>query len=122
MRCSVFTGPLDLRVEGHKQASRPSSSSESDPEDYFDRRLPPTIPPYLTGELRVLAENIQGSIFCENPNVRWDAVAGLGEAKKLLKEAVLYPVQFPELFQGEHPSLGKRLPVSPWGSSLFKIP
>jgi katanin p60 ATPase-containing subunit A1 len=100
MKSYLSTGPLDLRLEGHKKFSRPPSRSESDPDDYFDMQLPPTIPPYLTGELRVLAENIQGSILCENPSVRWDAVVGLGEAKKLLKEAVLYPVQFPELFQG----------------------
>jgi SpoVK/Ycf46/Vps4 family AAA+-type ATPase len=97
----LATDSLDLRVEGHKQAALLASSSESDPDNFFDRRLPPAIPAHLTGELKILADSIQGSIFSENPNVRWDAVAGLAEAKKLLKEAVLYPVQFPQLFQGE---------------------
>ena len=49
----------------------------------------------------MLAESIQASIFSANPNVRWDDIAGLDEAKELLREAVVYPVQYPQFFQGE---------------------
>jgi vacuolar protein-sorting-associated protein 4 len=37
----------------------------------------------------------------EKPNVKWDDVAGLASAKKLLQEAVIFPVKFPKLFMGE---------------------
>ena len=34
----------------------------------------------------------------ESPNVSWDDISGLEEAKKALKEAVIMPIKFPELF------------------------
>ncbi|ETO32733.1 vacuolar protein sorting -like protein [Reticulomyxa filosa] len=36
----------------------------------------------------------------EKPNVKWDDVAGLETAKQLLKEAVILPIKFPQLFTG----------------------
>jgi vacuolar protein-sorting-associated protein 4 len=35
------------------------------------------------------------------PNVKWDDVAGLDTAKSLLKEAVIFPIKFPQLFTGK---------------------
>ncbi len=37
----------------------------------------------------------------EKPNVKWDDVAGLEGAKDLLKEAVILPYRFPQLFTGK---------------------
>ncbi|MEM2440479.1 MAG: ATP-binding protein, partial [Candidatus Bathyarchaeia archaeon] len=37
-------------------------------------------------------------IIKEKPNVRWDEVIGLDAAKKAIKEAIIYPVQRPDLF------------------------
>jgi SpoVK/Ycf46/Vps4 family AAA+-type ATPase len=37
-------------------------------------------------------------ILKEKPNVKWDAVVGLDIAKKAIKEAIVYPVQRPDLF------------------------
>lgn len=34
----------------------------------------------------------------EKPNVKWGEVAGLEDAKKAIKEAIVYPVQRPDLF------------------------
>lgn len=34
----------------------------------------------------------------EKPNVKWDEVVGLETAKKAIKEAIVYPVQRPDLF------------------------
>lgn len=58
------------------------------------------IPAHFSGELRALAESIRGSILTANPDVRWDSIVGLGEAAKLLKEAVIQPIKYPELFTG----------------------
>ena len=40
------------------------------------------------------------AIIKEKPNVKWSDVAGLENAKKALQEAVLLPIQFPEIFVG----------------------
>jgi SpoVK/Ycf46/Vps4 family AAA+-type ATPase len=37
-------------------------------------------------------------ILKEKPNVKWDEVVGLDLAKKAIKEAIVYPVQRPDLF------------------------
>ncbi|MGQ9459842.1 MAG: AAA family ATPase [Candidatus Bathyarchaeaceae archaeon] len=37
-------------------------------------------------------------VLKEKPNVRWDEVAGLEQAKKAIKEAIVYPVERPDLF------------------------
>jgi SpoVK/Ycf46/Vps4 family AAA+-type ATPase len=37
-------------------------------------------------------------IVSEKPNVKWEEVVGLDTAKKAIKEAIVYPVQRPDLF------------------------
>ncbi|MCK4434094.1 ATP-binding protein [Candidatus Bathyarchaeota archaeon] len=37
-------------------------------------------------------------IVKEKPNVKWDSVVGLEHAKRAIKEAIVYPVQRPDLF------------------------
>ena len=39
-------------------------------------------------------------IFQQNPDVRWDDVVELSDAKRLLKEAVVMPIKYPQLFTG----------------------
>ncbi|KAJ3216482.1 Katanin p60 ATPase-containing subunit A-like 2, partial [Dinochytrium kinnereticum] len=34
-------------------------------------------------------------IFVENPNVKWGDIAGLPESKRLVREAVVYPIRYP---------------------------
>jgi len=43
---------------------------------------------------------LSSAIVTEKPNVKWSDVAGLESAKEGLKEAVIMPVMFPQLFQG----------------------
>ncbi|XP_060063793.1 vacuolar protein sorting-associated protein 4B-like [Ylistrum balloti] len=55
-----------------------------------------------------------GAIVMEKPNVKWDDVAGLNQAKETLKEAVILPDKFPHLFAGKR---------KPWkGILLFGPP
>lgn len=56
---------------------------------------------------------LASAIVMETPNVKWEDVAGLDTAKALLKEAVLLPVKFPQLF------VGKR---KPWRGILLYGP
>ncbi|OBA19537.1 AAA-domain-containing protein [Metschnikowia bicuspidata var. bicuspidata NRRL YB-4993] len=43
---------------------------------------------------------LAGAILLETPNVKWSDIAGLDAAKDALKEAVILPVKFPQLFTG----------------------
>jgi vacuolar protein-sorting-associated protein 4 len=61
-----------------------------------------------------LQEQLSSAIVTDKPNVKWDDVAGLEGAKEALKEAVILPRRFPQLF------VGKR---RPWrGILLFGPP
>ena len=44
--------------------------------------------------------NLTEAIVTEKPNVKWDDVAGLINAKKSLQEAVILPIKFPQIFTG----------------------
>jgi len=52
-------------------------------------------------EEKKLRGALEGAILTEKPNVRWDDVAGLEQAKEALKEAVILPIKFPHLFTGK---------------------
>ncbi len=60
-----------------------------------------------------LMDALEGAIVKETPNVKWEDVAGLEGAKKLLKEAVILPVKFPQLFVGA---------IKPWKGILLYGP
>lgn len=49
-------------------------------------------------EEKKLADALSGAIVTEKPNVRWEDVSGLEQAKESLKEAVILPIRFPQLF------------------------
>ncbi|XP_024146181.1 katanin p60 ATPase-containing subunit A1 isoform X2 [Oryzias melastigma] len=53
-----------------------------------------------TGYDKDLVEALERDIISQNPNVKWDDIADLEEAKKLLKEAVVLPMWMPEFFKG----------------------
>ena len=67
-----------------------------------------------SADMRELASVISHDIHLQNPDVRWDDIVGLDTAKQLIKEAVVYPLKYPELFRGI---------LSPWkGLLLFGPP
>ncbi|XP_070845233.1 katanin p60 ATPase-containing subunit A-like 2 [Chaetodon trifascialis] len=67
----------------------------------------------LSGEMRQLAAIISRDIYLHNPNVRWEDIIGLEDAKRLVKEAVVYPIKYPQLFTGI---------LSPWKGLLLYGP
>ena len=73
----------------------------------MDRPLPDNIDKHL-------AEMIKRDIIEVNPNVIWDNIAEMQDAKRLLKEAVVLPLLMPDIFAGLR---------SPWkGVLLFGPP
>eukprot|EP00746_Dinoflagellata_sp_MGD_P005357 gnl/MRDRNA2_/MRDRNA2_110372_c0_seq1.p1 gnl/MRDRNA2_/MRDRNA2_110372_c0~~gnl/MRDRNA2_/MRDRNA2_110372_c0_seq1.p1 ORF type:complete len:454 (+),score=96.98 gnl/MRDRNA2_/MRDRNA2_110372_c0_seq1:68-1429(+) len=45
-----------------------------------------------------LLDALKGAIVMEKPNVTWDEVAGLGEAKMILRDTTEMPLEFPHLY------------------------
>ncbi|KAI8465723.1 MAG: P-loop containing nucleoside triphosphate hydrolase protein [Monoraphidium minutum] len=76
-------------------------------------RLLKPLPAALQGEFRDLAGAISRDIYVESPGVGWGDVAGLEGAKRLLQEAVVMPLKYPELFTGV---------LAPWKGVLLYGP
>ena len=78
------------------------TGDESDGEAWEERQRVLKPPPSFSGsvELRDLARTISRDIYTSNPDVRFRDVSGLDEAKRLLREAVVMPVRFPQFFRG----------------------
>lgn len=51
-------------------------------------------------EYKDLIAMISRDVMDKNPNVKWDDIADLKEAKRLLEEAIVLPLWMPEYFQG----------------------
>lgn len=65
-------------------------------------------------EKKKMMSQLEGTIVVERPDVKWDDVAGLEKAKESLKEAIILPIKFPQLFTGNR---------KPWkGILLFGPP
>ncbi|KAJ2784991.1 Vacuolar protein sorting-associated protein 4 [Coemansia javaensis] len=67
----------------------------------------------LDSETRKLRQGLESAILSEKPNVHWEDVAGLDGAKESLKEAVILPIRFPQLFTGKR---------TPWRGILLYGP
>ncbi|KAI8000476.1 Katanin p60 ATPase-containing subunit A-like 2 [Camellia lanceoleosa] len=70
------------------------------------------LPAFESAEMRTLAESLR--YYSGNPDVKWESIKGLENAKRLLKEAVVMPIKYPKYFTGL---------LSPWkGILLFGPP
>jgi ATP-dependent 26S proteasome regulatory subunit len=63
-----------------------------------------------------LKESLKDSIITEKPNVKWEDVAGLENAKQEVQEAVIFPVRFPQMYQGKRKARGAILLPGPPGT------
>ncbi|CAA0832933.1 P-loop containing nucleoside triphosphate hydrolases superfamily protein [Striga hermonthica] len=72
------------------------------------------LPPFESAEVRALAESLCRDIIRGSPDVKWESIKGLDNAKRLLKEAVVMPIKYPKYFTGL---------LTPWkGILLFGPP
>ncbi|KAF1868358.1 hypothetical protein Lal_00008165 [Lupinus albus] len=80
-----------------------------------DERPPKSLlPPFESADMRALGESLSRDIIRGSPDVKWESIKGLENAKRLLKEAVVMPIKYPKYFTGL---------LSPWkGILLFGPP
>lgn len=88
-------------VTGNSLAATSNKKTNNNDESKVEERLLRP-PPQFGGdpELKQLANIISREIYQETPNVRFDDIIHLDEAKRLLIEAVQLPLRFPALFTG----------------------
>ncbi|KAH6581163.1 hypothetical protein BASA50_003407 [Batrachochytrium salamandrivorans] len=94
---NVSSKPLDS--SGIAPAAEQTDPSQSNA-DRCDQKLLKPMPEYANSEFRELAAIITRDIFLQNPNVKWTDIAGLSSSKRLIKEAIVFPIKFPSLFTG----------------------
>ncbi|XP_065343646.1 katanin p60 ATPase-containing subunit A-like 1 [Cloeon dipterum] len=69
------------------------SEGKDEPEEE-EKRFDPS------GYDRELVDMLERDIVQKNPNIRWDDIADLHQAKRLLEEAVVLPMWMPDFFKG----------------------
>ncbi|GFY38559.1 katanin p60 ATPase-containing subunit A-like 1 [Trichonephila inaurata madagascariensis] len=76
--------------KGKKDSKKDENKEEKEEEKKFDG----------SGYDKELVDMLERDILQKNPSVRWDDIADLEEAKKLLEEAVVLPMWMPDFFKG----------------------
>ncbi|RWS02724.1 katanin p60 ATPase-containing subunit A1-like protein [Dinothrombium tinctorium] len=80
------------------------SASENSRKKHTQTKEDPETPPErkfeIPGPDSELVEMLERDILQKDPNIKWDDIADLHEAKRLLEEAVVLPMWMPEFFKG----------------------
>ncbi|RYG93915.1 hypothetical protein EON65_58240 [archaeon] len=92
----------DFSISGTNITKKSSAASENSntSERFEDTKLLKPLPVFADNEMRALATSIQRDIYIESPNIKFDDIIELDEAKRLLVEAVQLPLKYPSLFTG----------------------
>ncbi|XP_026408500.1 katanin p60 ATPase-containing subunit A1-like [Papaver somniferum] len=93
VRSSVASGTTGKKAAGSSKSNSGKSESATDESEEKKR-------PEYEGPDPELAAMLERDVLETSPGVRWDDVAGLKDAKRLLEEAVVLPLWMPEYFQG----------------------
>eukprot|EP00045_Choanoeca_perplexa_P001891 m.22216 g.22216 ORF g.22216 m.22216 type:complete len:554 (+) comp11218_c0_seq3:100-1761(+) len=104
---------IDVRSELAGVIQQATDEAINGYDHHSDKLLKPVSSFGYTGQMKDLAAVISRDIYSKNPNVRWTDIIGLDKACKLVKEAVVYPIRYPQLFRGI---------LSPWKGLLLYGP
>jgi len=92
---SSNTNYSNENLSSKKSSGKPADEEES--EQILIHGKPPFNPP---GYEKEMIELVTKDILQSTPDVKWDDIAGLKEAKQLLEEAVVLPLWMPDYFKG----------------------
>ncbi|XP_010274817.1 PREDICTED: katanin p60 ATPase-containing subunit A-like 2 [Nelumbo nucifera] len=109
------TSGMAIYEQFRNQEKRSSGQLNGDSSNRTSERPQrPLLPLLESAETRALAESLCRDIIRGSPDVKWESIKGLENAKRLLKEAVVMPIKYPKYFTGL---------LSPWkGILLFGPP
>lgn len=98
-RRNTSTGGNEARSSNGERGAtagqaQPASSKEDETIAPGDRKY------VIIGPDSELVDMLERDILQKNPNIRWDDIADLQEAKRLLEEAVVLPMWMPDFFKG----------------------
>ncbi|XP_040359094.1 katanin p60 ATPase-containing subunit A-like 2 [Ixodes scapularis] len=63
-------------------------------------KFPPAAGTSLGADWGNLVDIISKDVYVDSPNVHWSDIVGLDSAKRLIKEALIYPMKYPDIFSG----------------------
>lgn len=81
--------------DGEKGDKKDENENEDEPQDDNDKKFEPSSHADID-----LVDMLERDILQKNPNIHWDDIADLHEAKRLLEEAVVLPMWMPDYFKG----------------------
>jgi len=83
-----------LNSSGDRKKSITSSSGNKEEPSTEEKRFD------IPGPDSELVDMLERDILQKNPNIHWDDIADLVDAKRLLEEAVVLPIWMPDFFKG----------------------
>ncbi|XP_069695966.1 katanin p60 ATPase-containing subunit A-like 1 [Periplaneta americana] len=86
--------PKPVKKEDKKEDNKEKGDKEKEEIEEEEKRFEGS------GYDRDLIDMLERDIVQKNPNIRWDDIADLHEAKRLLEEAVVLPMWMPDFFKG----------------------
>ncbi|KAK7359617.1 hypothetical protein VNO77_01579 [Canavalia gladiata] len=105
---------MTIYEQFQSQGQNAAHANGFSPDNVDERPQKSLLPPFESADMRSLAESLSRDIIRGSPDVKWESIKGLENAKRLLKEAVVMPIKYPKYFTGL---------LSPWkGILLFGPP
>ena len=93
--------PSNIKKQGKNNSQ---TTNETDNKysfnDHKESILLKPLPSDLSEDMRQMATLIKREIILENPNVSFKDIVGLDTAKKIIEEALLWPMKYPQFFTG----------------------
>lgn len=80
---------------GNKEEKKDENENDEEPHDDHEKKFEPSSHADVD-----LVDMLERDILQKNPNIHWDDIADLQEAKRLLEEAVVLPMWMPDYFKG----------------------
>ena len=89
---------LDMNVQGVKFTGKKDADSGEAASEERTLRPPPQF--HHDPEMKQLVAVVSREIYQHSPNIKFEDIIGLDNAKRLLKEAIQLPISYPSIFTG----------------------